>query len=388
MNQERILAMVRQYGTPFYCFDTDVLKARLQYLKQALPKNTALCYAAKANTFLLPALEEELQHFEICSPGEYHICKKVGIPNTKIVLSGVYKKKEDLEALFQSQEKLPVMTIESVQQHVLIDTLSRQYNKEVSVLLRLTSGNQFGLDEPVLKKYIEQRENYPLIHIQGIQYFSGTQKVSQKRVLRELDLLETFLQELKEIGYDPDVLEYGPGFPVDYFSSMKWKEEEHLHFFAEALKRFGSLPVILELGRSIAASCGLYVTQVVDTKTNKSQNYALVDGGIHHLVYYGQGMAMKLPPYRFYTQSQGDVAPWNVCGALCTINDILMKQAMLSHPQPGDIFVFENTGAYCPTEGMSLFLTRDLPAVWLVDSCTEKQVRDFVSVVDLNAPRP
>ena len=29
----------------------------------------------------------------------------------------------------------------------------------------------------------------------------------------------------------------------------------------------------------------------------------------------------------------------------------------------GDVFVFKNTGAYCMTEGISLFLSRDLPQV-------------------------
>jgi len=27
------------------------------------------------------------------------------------------------------------------------------------------------------------------------------------------------------------------------------------------------------------------------------------------------------------------------------------------------VFIFENTGAYCPTEGISLFLSRELPSV-------------------------
>ena len=37
--------------------------------------------------------------------------------------------------------------------------------------------------------------------------------------------------------------------------------------------------VVLELGRSVVASCGTYLTSVVDTKTNVGSNYAIVDGG-------------------------------------------------------------------------------------------------------------
>ena len=129
------------------------------------------------------------------------------------------------------------------------------------------------------------------------------------------------------------------------------------------------------------------MTQVVDTKTNRNQNYALVDGGIHHLAYYGQGMAMNQPPFRFLNQNDQPEETWNLCGALCTINDILMKQVRLPKPQIGDLFVFENSGAYCPTEGMSLFLTRDLPAVVIVNEKEELMVRDHMSVVLLNAPK-
>ena len=55
-------------------------------------------------------------------------------------------------------------------------------------------------------------------------------------------------------------------------------------------------PVTLELGRSLTASCGTYLTRVVDVKTNATGNYAILDGGIHHLVYYGQSMGMRRPP--------------------------------------------------------------------------------------------
>ena len=54
---------------------------------------------------------------------------------------------------------------------------------------------------------------------------------------------------------------------------------------------------------------------------------------------------------------------WNLCGSLCTINDILVKQLPAQDLQAGDLVVFHNAGAYCMTEGMSLFLSHDLPLV-------------------------
>ena len=121
--------------------------------------------------------------------------------------------------------------------------------------------------------------------------------------------------------------------------------------------------LILEIGRSIAASCGRYVTKVVDVKSNSTGNYAIVDGGIHHIAYFGQVLAMKHPKVQHFAKESGEVCNWNVCGSLCTTNDILLKDISFNNLNIGDSLVFENAGAYCPTEGISLFLSRALPTV-------------------------
>ena len=171
IQEERIRKLVSKYGTPFYGFDADVLSKRVNYLKASLPENVELCYAAKANSFILKLLENKVTHFEICSPGEFHICKKLQISNQQIVLSGVYKNREDIEEIFSDKEELPIMTIESFEQYKLIQELADIYQRDVSVLLRLTSGNQFCLDKDVLKEILIRCRSSRL-HVLGIQYLS------------------------------------------------------------------------------------------------------------------------------------------------------------------------------------------------------------------------
>ena len=122
---------------------------------------------------------------------------------------------------------------------------------------------------------------------------------------------------------------------------------------------------MLELGRSITASCGSLLTRVVDLKRNHSGNYAILDSGIHHLAYYGQFMAMKHPIFELWPprEASPDDPEWNLCGSLCTINDLVVKMLPLHDLKAGDLLIFHNTGAYSMTEGISLFLSRDLPAV-------------------------
>lgn len=78
--------------TPAYVFDEEVLVERVRKVKEFFGKSVAVCFAIKANPFLVGVLKDVVDCFEVCSPGEFRICKRVGIAPEKIVLSGVYKK--------------------------------------------------------------------------------------------------------------------------------------------------------------------------------------------------------------------------------------------------------------------------------------------------------
>ena len=87
-------------GTPSYIFDTDELCARIDAMQQILGCGVTVCYAMKANPFLISVLDKKLDKFEVCSPGEFAICEKEGINREKIVLSGVNKEKKDISGPF------------------------------------------------------------------------------------------------------------------------------------------------------------------------------------------------------------------------------------------------------------------------------------------------
>jgi len=357
------------FSTPAYLFDLDELKSRIAYLRKHIGNNVSLCFAMKANPFIIEALCKNVERFEVCSPGEFRICEKADIPMKKLVISGVYKEEADVDRMLKSYSAIGIYTAESLEQFMLLNKYAGIYNRPIRVLLRLTSGNQFGIDETGIRKIIEQRSLYPYIKIVGIQFFSGTQKSSIKRLARELLDLDDFILSLSEdYGYQAEEMEFGPGLPVSYFQSEKNADEEH--FLSEFSRLLSDLRfnghIVLELGRSIAASCGFYLTKVVDMKTNKGQNYCIVDGGIHQICYYGQTMAMKVPYYQHLPSRDAiDPISWNVCGSLCTIHDILVKQLPLADLKKGDVLVFENTGAYSVMEGIALFLSRNLPTVYL-----------------------
>ena len=370
MNNEIIKELLSRYQTPMYVFDSSVLRKRVAYLRRNLPDNVSLCYAVKANTFIMKELEGSVERFEVCSPGELSICRELGIPMEKIIFSGVYKTPSVIEELMEEKASIGIYTIESMVHYRLLKENAKKNNLNIKVMPRLTSGNQFGMGEDEVKQVIRELKDEELFDVVGIHFFSGTQKTSMKKQRRELEYVKGFLQNLKdELDYEPKELEFGPGFPVAYFMGEEFDEDEYLKSFSELLEEMDfKTKVTLELGRSIAASCGTYLTGVVDMKTNKGQNYAIIDGGINQLVYFGQSMAMKHPVFEVYPErSEGDINDWNICGSLCTVNDIIVKQLPVQALKEQDVLVFKNTGAYCMTEGISLFLSRDLPTVVLID---------------------
>lgn len=382
--------LINEVSTPFYVFDIDVLRERIDYLKSMMPENVHLCYAMKANPFVVKEIDEIIEKYEICSYGEWNIAKKLGVNDSKMVISGVYKDEISMEDILNNYKNGEVFTIESLNQLELLNKLTKEKKKVINIILRLTSGNQFGMCEEEIIEILENRAKYEYLNIMGIQYFSGTQKKLSKRIIKELEYVDEFVLNLKNnLGFVVEELEFGPGFPVVYFEAEQdFDEQTYLMEIADKIKNMKYQGhITMELGRSIVASCGSYYTKVVDKKINKEGNFAILDGGMNHLVYYGQMMAMKKPMLDIIPKREDKILEnWNLVGSLCTINDLIVKQLPVSNLEIGDIFVFKNTGAYSMTEGISLFLSRDLPKVVFVQGGEMKIVRENINTYKFNMP--
>lgn len=390
MEKSLEMKLINEVSTPFYVFDINVLRDRIDYLNSMMPENVHLCYAMKANPFVVKEIDEIIEKYEICSYGEWNIAKKMGVSDSKMVISGVYKDEISIEDILNNYKNGEVFTIESLNQIELLNKLTKEKKKVINIILRLTSGNQFGMCEEEIIEILENRAKYEYLNIMGIQYFSGTQKKLSKRIIKELEYVDEFVLNLKNnLGFVVEELEFGPGFPVVYFETEQdFDEQTYLMEIADKIKNMKYQGhITMELGRSIVASCGSYYTKVVDKKTNKEGNFAVLDGGMNHLVYYGQMMAMKKPMLDILPKREDKILEnWNLVGSLCTINDLIVKQLPVSNLEIGDIFVFKNTGAYSMTEGISLFLSRDLPKVVFVQGGEMKIVRENINTYKFNMP--
>ena len=396
MNNRTLLEAARQYNTPCYLFDLDAFTSRIHRMGEILGKQVNICYAMKANPFLTAAAARTAAGLEVCSPGEYAICRRAHVPARNIVLSGVNKEEAHIRSVM-AEQGAGTYTAESLNQLLLLETCAAAAGLTgVRVLLRLTSGNQFGMDEEDVLASIRNRGSYPHLDLTGLQYYSGTQKKGLERIKKELEKLDLLLGFVREqLDFEFRELEYGPGFQIPYFEGQEQPDEEIL--LQEFKKSLDSLDfkgiIFLEAGRFLAAPCGSYLTRVADVKRSQGQNYCIVDGGINHVNYYGQTMAMKVPAYRYIPQDNPARPPapqtsgdrWTVCGSLCTSGDILVKNLPLDGLMTGDLLVFDRIGAYSVTEGIYLFLSRKLPVVL---TCTQEHglslVRDALPTDILN----
>jgi len=119
------------------------------------------------------------------------------------------------------------------------------------------------------------------------------------------------------------------------------------------------------MGRFFAAPCGFHLTRVMDTKTWRGVNSAILDGGLNMLKYDGQIQGMQIPSITHIGKTEAEPEKWTLCGSLCTTADVLARNAEFSGLKIGDTLVFHRTGAYSVMEGMAVFLSREMPTVAL-----------------------
>lgn len=356
----RILEESRQMPTPFYLLDENRLKNNIVCLKEKTEDLFSICFSVKANPWYAVSAMEYADYVEVCSPGEWELCRKQGISPRKMIVGGIYKSDAELKELVAANPHR--ISIESMQQ-------LRQVNAHgaagggADILLRISSGNQFGMDPELVIDLLQHQDRFPALRFKGIHYYSGTQKRQLKDIDKDIALLESVG---KKAGDCFTEIEYGPGLGVPQFDRQDSCQYED--FLSELTIRLKSLSehfrITLECGRLLAADTGIYVTEIVDIKTNKDRIYYIVDGGIHHLQYYGQ-IKGQLTPF-VYGENVNEAAKKKeitICGALCTVNDILAHSIYLPEMKTGTRLAFMNAGAYCTTEGISLFLSRDLPSI-------------------------
>ena len=125
--------------------------------------------------------------------------------------------------------------------------------------------------------------------------------------------------------------------------------------------------LILELGRFLVASSGIFVTRIVDVKESRGVTYILTDGGINN---YLRPALKKLTHSLYLIDRLNETKPFsaNVGGPLCTPLDEYARAIELPKAEVGNLVGVFNAGAYGYSMSMHEFLGHRSPAEVLVDN--------------------
>jgi len=409
------------YGGARYLLSQRAFRDRIRMVRRELG-DLPLSYAIKANPPLLhfiPERGEALQpdapvitpssdfaspcgisRIEVGSPGEMRISVRLQTDPSRVLYSGILKGPAEIAGAIRSGVRL--FTAESPRQARLLEEQADMAGVELQILLRLSSGNQFGMDLPTMMGVLRKAEESPHLTFAGLHYYSGTQKKRARAFERDLDRIRTALRACEELGFVSRIVEYGPGLATECFcreedlladdpaAAEEYCERADLAVLREAaplLKEAAqTIPLELDMGRFIAAPCGVYQARVLDLKLSEGIHYGIVNGGTYQLYYQDQEMASQVPVIYQEPCRPGERLHYCICGNLCNGGDVLVRDVHLHALASGDMLTFARCGAYSSTKAPALFFSRDLPAIYMETERGWECLRKNLPTDPLNMP--
>jgi len=362
---------------PCFCFDKDRFCENLRKFKVLLSSDVQLLYSIKANPFFVETAKAHLDGIEVCSSGEIFLASSYNVEPLKITFGGICKEETDFE--YAIKFGIRRFSIESLSQLSMLNDVAVRYNVSVNALLRISVGNQFGMSLDGINKCFN---DYCLSHVEilGFHYYPGTMRITSKEIKDDYDKFISILNlidtsSIKEI-------QYGAGIGVDYYGDRELNStiECTAKIINDLAKKY---KITYEAGRMLAADAGVYISRVVEKKKSGEKNFLILNGGRHHFTYHGgvTSLGKRRPHITIISNSPIDKTENSVVvGALCNAGDILANDIELPIVETGDYIVFHKAGAYCMTEGSTLFLSRDIPAIFNICDGELKIIREKNSI--------
>ena len=356
--------IAREVGTPAYVYSLATLKRHFKVFDQAFSKvRHIVCFSVKANSnlALLRAFAKEGSGFDIVSGGELFRALKVGADPTKIVFSGVGKKREEIEYALNSG--ILMFNVESEQELLALNDIASSMGKRAPISLRvnpdvdpqthpyISTGMKkakFGVD---IKKSLETyRKAVSLrnVEVVGVDCHIGSQLTSITPFVDALAKVREYLDrvlagEMKKEGAQIRYLDIGGGLGINYHDETPPLPNEYAKAIVEGLEGL-DVTLILEPGRVIVGNAGILLTEVQYIKETDSKNFVIVDGGMNDLIrpaLYGSYQAIQ-PVVE--NRAQRIVA--DVVGPICESGDFFAKDREIPRPQRGDLLAIMSAGAY------------------------------------------
>ncbi|MBQ7975299.1 MAG: diaminopimelate decarboxylase [Clostridia bacterium] len=367
--------LAKEYGTPLYVLDEDLLRKNCRTYKQAIDKyyggNGLILYASKALSCMhvYKTVESEGLGVDVVSGGELYTAYKAGFPMEKVYFHGNNKTVSELElAVSLGVSHIVVDNADELQ---MLDSVSEKAGKVQKIIFRIKPGvdahthdfvktgqidSKFGvaLENGEAFEIIKAAAEYKNLEIDGIHCHIGSQIFDIEPFCHAAEIMMGFMAEIKaKLGIELKQLNLGGGFGIRYVEEDDpIPYDEYIKSVSEVVAREAEkhglkVPFILmEPGRSIVASAGVTLYTVGNVKDIKDvRKYISIDGGMgdnpRYILYGSEYTAVAAnhagSPY-------DDVA--TVVGKCCESGDIIIENGKVQTFTRGDIMAIQATGAY------------------------------------------
>jgi diaminopimelate decarboxylase len=361
--------LAKEFGTPAYVVAEDDLRARarafVQAGEQADHSDFHVVFASKAFpcTAVLELFAQEGLWCDVASGGELHLALNAGFAAERIVLHGNAKSQAELQMALEV--RVGLLVVDNFDELDRLERLTAQRmpaRGPQTVLIRVTpdvrgethekistgqADSKFGFSMADAPAAIERIAGIDGLTLQGVHAHIGSQLLELKPFRREVAEVAKLVSETHPPG-GFSTYDLGGGLGVAYTESQPRPPtiEDYVGTLQRVAREHGmgapGKRLLIEPGRALTANAGVTLYTVESVKRNVS-TWVAVDGG----------MSDNLRPMLYGALYEAHVAdrfggstPCVLAGKHCESGDVIVRDALLDDPRPGDVIVTPATGAY------------------------------------------
>lgn len=368
------VSLVEQFGTPLYVYDVGLIRKNSRAFIQAFEKigvEAKVSYASKAFSSLaiLQVIKEEGLGLDVVSEGELYTAIKANFPPEQIQFHGNNKSLQELEMALDYN--VGTIIIDNFHEINLLEQLTKEKNKQVDVLIRLTpgiesethryimTGNEdskfgFNVQNGQADQAFKRLHNHSHLNFRGIHNHIGSQIFTTESFALATTILFNVIKKWYEMErYIPEVINLGGGFGIRYT-----KDDEPLpnEAYVEAIinkvreeTEAIDMPmpeIWIEPGRSIVGNSAVTLYEIGSMKDIEDvRKYVAVDGS----------MADNIRPALYDARYDAVIAnkaatppseTVSIAGKACESGDMFIWDLQVPEVKHGDILAIFSTGAY------------------------------------------
>jgi diaminopimelate decarboxylase len=406
---DELRSLAQLYGTPFFLYDADLVRARIERIRNAFKDVVRIYYAVKANPNLqlLKSVRDTADGLDISSVGEIEQAIAAGYDPSCLSFAGPGKSEAELE--FAIEHGVGGVSVESPRELEACAAIARRRGTQARVLMRLNpmllnrafgikmGGRpvQFGIDEEGIEAACDiLRSAIPHVDFLGIHVYAGSQCFDAAGIVEGVEITFRLAARVEEAsGLKCGTINLGGGFGVSLGAEPRQLDIDDLA--GRLLPVLGRLAgksesprrIVFELGRYLTAEFGVYVCRVINTKQSRNKHFVVVDGGLHHHLAaagtFGAAMRTNFPIINV-SRPEAPQTRCTIAGPSCNPTDLLGVDVDLPRPEVGDLIAVLKSGSYGFTASPILFLGRPTAVELVRDRGVVVEGRRRRTMLDFN----